>query len=171
MDVTALRHCACWPDYQCGQVNGSTFTDVGVAETSAPARNIALLPAHDDGMGFALELRQEIAAIHRWTLGGPRGGVYSDGSFGAWRRPFLDWVSCDREHVVASLRRQVSRANEKVAYALRAGIIGGGGEPEIAELCAQLGQELPRLGQRLGRVERLKQVVLGGSARHELCDA
>ena len=48
MDVTTLRHRARWPDNQCGQVNWPANTDVGVAQPSAPARNIALLPSDED---------------------------------------------------------------------------------------------------------------------------
>jgi hypothetical protein len=48
MDVTVLRYRARWPDHQCGQVNGPTNTDVGVAQPFAPARDISLLPAYDN---------------------------------------------------------------------------------------------------------------------------
>jgi hypothetical protein len=48
MDVTMSRHRARWSNDQCGQVNGPANTDVGVAQPSAPARDIALLPANDD---------------------------------------------------------------------------------------------------------------------------
>src|SRR5262249_18780460 len=53
----------------------------------------------------------------------------------------------------------------------RAGIVGGGGKPEIAELVGELAQKFRRLRQRLHRIERIEQAALGGGARHELGDA
>ena len=72
---------------------------------------------------------------------------------------------------MAGLRRQRARAGEELAHALRAGIVGGGGEAEIAELAGELAQKFRRLRQRLHRVERIEQAALGRGARHELGDA
>ena len=95
--------------------------------------------------------------LHRLALAAPR--------------PLVGRQPGDGEHVVARLRRQGAPAREPVAHPLRAGIVGGRRQPEIAELVGELAQELGRFRQRLHRVERIEQPALRRGARHELGDA
>ena len=71
---------------------------------------------------------------------------------------------------MACLRRYAATPADEVAHAARPGIVGGGGEAEIAELAAQLGQESRRLGDGRPWIEGIEQSALIGGVRHELRD-
>ena len=85
--------------------------------------------------------------------------------------PVLDRRAGDRGDVVAGLPRHGAGAGEPFLHAARAGVVGGGRKPEIAELLAQLGQKLGRLRQRLHGIEGIEQAAFAGGSRHELRDA
>src|SRR6516165_5863259 len=86
-------------------------------------------------------------------------------------QPILDRMACDREDVVARLSRQPARAGDEYAHTVGSGVVGGRGEPQIAELLAQLRKKLTRFWQRLHRIEWFAKPALGSSRRHELRDA
>ena len=85
--------------------------------------------------------------------------------------PLLHRGAGDREHVVAGFLRHRPGAVEPFLHAARAGIVGRRRKAEIAELLAQLAEELRRFRQRLHRIERIEQPPFAGGARHELRDA
>jgi hypothetical protein len=69
---------------------------------------------------------------------------------------------------MACLRRHAATSADEVAHAARPGIVGGGGEAEIAERAAQLGQEFRRLGDGRLWIEGIEQSALCGRVWHEL---
>ena len=89
----------------------------------------------------------------------------------AARRPFVGRNPGNGLDVIARLGGQRSSARHPIAYPLRAGIIGGSRQPEIAELAPQLAQEFRRLRQRLDGIERIEQSAFRRGPRHELGDA
>src|SRR4029077_8883335 len=80
--------------------------------------------------------------------------------------PLLGGVTGNAANVSERLRWQRAFSTEPVLHALRAGVVGGGREPKIAEFGAQLAQKLGRFRQRLSRIERIEQKTLGGRRRH-----
>src|SRR6516165_6769348 len=122
----------------------------------------ALLELLHERVGRAVQQRHQLAAA---GLGHMRRLAL------ARARPLVDGNAGDGEHVVARLRRQRPAPRQELAQPPRPGVVGGGGEPEIAELVGELAQEFRRLRQRLHRIERIEQAALGGGARHELGDA
>src|SRR5499426_4488848 len=64
--------------------------------------------------------------------------------------PLLGGVTGHAANVSERLRWQRAFSTEPVLHALGTGVVGGGCEPEIAKLGAQLAQKLGRLRQRLG---------------------
>ena len=121
----------------------------------------------------------------RGALGAAGAGCRELGRSDAWRvagnadlpgprvrpLPLLDGVTGHAANVSKRLRWQRAFSTEPLLHALGTGVVGGGREPEIAELGAQLAQKLGRFRQRLGRIERIEQETLGGRRRHELRDA
>ena len=121
-----------------------------------------LLELLHERIGRAMQQRHQLRAVrprrlHRLAL--------------AAARPLVGRDPGDGLHVVLRFRRQGAPAGEPVAHPLRAGIVGGRRQAEIAELVGELAQELGRFRQRLHRVERIEQPALRRGARHELGDA
>ena len=83
----------------------------------------------------------------RWRPGGRpragtgRGGRDPDRRRGRLALPMLRSDAGDVLHVIARFFRQVAALGEPILHALRAGIVGRGGEAEIAELPDQLAQQ------------------------------
>ena len=84
--------------------------------------------------------------------------------------PIFHRAAGNRGDVIACLLRHRAGAGEPFLHAARAGIVGGGRQPEIAELVAQLRQKLGRLRQRLHGIEGIEQAAFTRGSRHELRD-
>jgi len=138
------------------------------AELHAPWAGGALadppLQLGHERVGRAFDQRGQLVA-------GRRGRTFALARRGAESRPFLGPAAGHRLHVTARLARQRSPSGEPVAHPLRAGVIGGRRQTEIAELAAQLAEKLRRFRQRLDRIERVEQAPLRRGPRHELADA
>ena len=85
--------------------------------------------------------------------------------------PFLCGAAGYDPDIGFGLLRQELALCQPVLDALGAGIIGGGGKAEIAELHAQAAQQRRRLRQRLDRIEWIDEADLMGRPGHELRDA
>src|SRR3954469_22644 len=76
----------------------------------------------------------------------------------------------DLTDIVAGLTGQSRALAKPVRDPLRASVVSGRCQSEIAELAGELAQHLARSRQRLDRLERIRKPHLGCGARHELRD-
>ena len=123
-----------------------------------------LLQLGDEGIGRAPEQRHQLPATGvRRAIG--HLAVLAGGG------PVVDRGAGDGGDVIARLLRHRAGSGEPFLHPPRAGIVGGSGQPEIAELAAQLAEEFSRFRQRLHGIEGIEQPALAGGSRHELRDA
>ena len=118
----------------------------------------------DEGIGCAPEQRHHLPATGVRRAIGHLAVLAGSG-------PVVDGGAGDGGNVIARLQRHRTRSAEPFLHPPRAGIVGGGGEPEIAEPIAQLAEEFSRFRQRLHGIEGIEQPALAGGSRHELRDA
>jgi hypothetical protein len=85
-------------------------------------------------------------------------------------RPFVGSPASNRGHIVARFARQRAVAAKPRAYSPRTGIVGGRGESEVAKPVPQFAEITRRVTQRLNRIERVRESVPIGRARHKLGD-
>ena len=85
--------------------------------------------------------------------------------------PRFDGTAGDAPDIISRLARQLAVMINPLADAVGAGIVGRGGQPEIAKMLAQRVQKARRCRYRLAWIERIGQAGLDRGARHELGNA
>ncbi len=90
---------------------------------------------------------------------------------GVRQLPLLGGAAGDENHVSPRLPRQRSVARKPAPHPLLARIVGGGREPEIAELLVEVGQKACRMNDSRLRLEWIVEPAIRSRAGHELGDA